>query len=157
MKRLSIYLAVIVIWTACSPSNSGRDPKLAEQALVEFFSYLHSRQYDRAEALYGGEYQILSDYNPQIDPNNHVALLQAGCQINGFQCLPIRSVELKEQSGDKVVFSVEFNHPDGSLFVLGPCCGADETEMPPVSQFEYHVQKTPGGKFLVLDLPVYVP
>jgi hypothetical protein len=46
---------------------------------------------------------------------------------------------------------------DGSLFVLGPCCGANETEMPPVSQFEYKVTRDASGQFVVMDLPPYVP
>jgi len=39
--------------------------------------------------------------------------------------------------GDSYVFQVKFNNPDGSLFILGPCCGASETGMPPVSQLKY--------------------
>jgi hypothetical protein len=71
--------------------------------------------------------------------------------------LPARTAIFKELRGDMYVFQVEFNNPDGSLFVLGPCCGASETEMPPVSQFEYGVARNADGKFLVMELPPYVP
>ena len=68
-----------------------------------------------------------------------------------------KSATLQEQVGDSYIFQVEFNNPDGSLFVLGPCCGADETEMPPVSQFEYTVSRKAEGKFVVMNTPPYVP
>jgi hypothetical protein len=63
----------------------------------------------------------------------------------------------KELRGDVYSFQVEFNHPDGSLFVLGPCCGANETGMPPVSQFEFTVTRNAQGKFVVLDMSLYAP
>jgi hypothetical protein len=66
-------------------------------------------------------------------------------------------VTLLHQEADTYVFDVEFNNPDGSLFVRGPCCGATETEMPPESQFEYTVTKNAEGKFVVLNTPPYVP
>jgi hypothetical protein len=56
-----------------------------------------------------------------------------------------------------VTVDVEFSLPDGTLFVLGPCCGATETEMPPVSSFAFRVQRQPDGAYAVLDLPPYVP
>ena len=64
---------------------------------------------------------------------------------------------LKHDDGSIFTFTVTFRNRDGSTFVLGPCCGADATEMPPVSEFEYHVELTNSGDFRVLDLPVYVP
>jgi len=44
----------------------------------------------------------------------------------------------------------------GQLLVVGPCCGADATQIPPVSQFEFTVQRH-KGVFLVLDPPVLMP
>ena len=84
-------------------------------------------------------------------------LLANACEINGHKCLLARIAIFKELRGDKYVFQVEFSNPDGSLFVLGPCCGANETEMPPVSQFEYTVTKIAEGEFVVMNLPPYVP
>ncbi|MEX2029351.1 MAG: hypothetical protein WD906_00040 [Anaerolineales bacterium] len=51
---------------------------------------------------------------------------------------------------------VEFVTDDGELFVLGPCCGATEAEMPPVWRFPYTVRVV-GGEYLVMEMPVYVP
>ena len=77
--------------------------------------------------------------------------------MSGLQCLTVRTATFKNLQGDTYVFQVEFNNPDGSLFILSPCCGADETEMPPVSQFEYKVTRNASGQFMVMDLPPYVP
>ena len=52
-------------------------------------------------------------------------------------------------------FTVEFINDDGTLFVQGPCCGT-EAEEPPQSQFTFTVKKA-DNRFLVEDLPVYVP
>jgi len=51
---------------------------------------------------------------------------------------------------------VEFVWLDGTLFKLGPCCGATEAEMPPVWQFPYTVKKI-DGQFKVMEGPVYIP
>lgn len=62
-----------------------------------------------------------------------------------------------EKTGEEYLFVVELSNPDGTLFVLGPCYGGNETDVPLVSQFEYRVRKLANEKFVVLDLPVYVP
>lgn len=129
----------------------------AQEALIEFFSLLNAGKYAEAELLYGGSYEGLQDNNPSVDPSDHVQLLKNACEINGNMCFIVRTATFQELRGDIHIFQVEFSNPDGSLFVLGPCCGADETEMPPVSLFEYRVARNADGKFLVMDLPPYVP
>lgn len=155
MKKLIISLTVLILMAGCGAP--GGDEAAARQALTEFFKHLNNTEYEQAVALYGGDYQVMSEWNPDLDPENHAALWENGCTLNGLQCLEIRSATLKEQTGDTLVFTVEFNGPNGTLFTLGPCCGADETQQPSVSEFEYRLQKTADGKFLVLDQPVYVP
>ena len=148
-------LLITLVLGACVPAAD--DTGQAKQALVEFFDALNQSAYDKADQLYGGDYQVMMNNNPSVDPANHHTLWEHACAFNGFQCLPVRTASLVEMDGDEYVFIVEFSNLDGSLFILGPCCGATEAGMPPVSQFEYRVQKTEGGKFVVLDLPVYVP
>jgi len=154
MKTRTIFTFILVLLVGCSSTSNDQEP--ARQVLVDFFNQLNSAQYGQAATLFNGAYEVLRDYNPEVDPADHAQLWQNGCQINGLQCLHVRTAEFKEQNGDILVFTVEFSNPDGSLFVRGPCCGADETEQPPQSQFEFRVQKS-GSDFLVLDLPVYVP
>lgn len=129
----------------------------AQETLIDFFSLLNARRYEDAVALYGGSYEVLQGWNPDLDPSEHAALWARACEQNGLQCLQTRTVTFMGLEGDTYIFQVEFDNPDGSLFVLGPCCGANETEMPPVSQFEYRVTRNAEGKFVVMDLPPYVP
>ena len=129
----------------------------AADALATFFSLLNEKNYAAAVPLYDGEYESLQVFNPEIDPNDPVTLWTWACENKLLQCLDVRSAGLIHEEGDTYVFQVEFSNPDGSLFVLGPCCGANETEMPPVSQFEYTVMKNAEGKFVVMNLPPYVP
>ena len=129
----------------------------AHDALIDFLTLLHTKNYEEAAPLYSGEYEALQVFNPQIDPEDHVALWTWACDNQLLQCLEVRSATFQELRGDTYVFQVEFNNPDGSLFVRGPCCGANETEMPPVSIFEYTVSRNADMKFVVMNTPPYVP
>jgi len=129
----------------------------AHDVLIDFLTLLHNKNYAEAAPLYGGGYEALQVFNPEIDPTDHVALWSWVCENKLLQCLEVRSTEFLYQEGDTYVFQVEFTNPDGSLFVLGPCCGANETEMPPVSQFEFTVTRNTDGKFVAMNTPPYVP
>ena len=129
----------------------------AYDVLVNFLTLLHTKNYASAIPLYGGEYEQLQIFNPEIDPDDHAALWTWVCDHQLLQCLEVRSTTFKELIGDTYIFQVEFSNSDGSLFVRGPCCGATETEMPSVLQFEFRVSRSAQGKFLVIDTPPYVP
>ena len=97
-------------------------------------------------------------FNHEIDPNDRAALWKWAGDNQLPQCLEVRKkATFQELRGDTYIFQVEFNNPDGSLFVRGPCCGATETGMPSVSEFEFRVGRDVEGQFLVLDTPPYVP
>ena len=129
-----------------------------ERAMVDFFTYLNQGDYAQASELYGGSYDILQDYNPDLNLDDKTALLKAGCEQNGLMCLAVEEV-LSVQTNDQTnfLFEVQFTNRDGSLFILGPCCGADEETMPPVSTFLVGVRCQEGGPCLVMDLPPSVP
>jgi len=155
MNKMLFITLLLALLAACAPVAQVSEP--ARQVLEDFFAALNHADYAQADALYGGTYEVLTGWNPDIDPGDHSTLWERGCTQNGLQCLILRSATLKEQGEEGLIFTVEFNNPDGSLFVRGPCCGATETEMPPVSQFEFRVVKSAEGEYLVMDLPVYVP
>lgn len=167
ISRFSILLLILLLISSCAPqpkSTSQLTPTLlpssaseAHEILINFFSLLNAGKYEEADALYSGNYEQLQVFNPDVDANDHATLWERACKMSGLQCLQVRTATFKSLQGDTYVFQVEFNNPDGSLFVLGPCCGANETEMPPVSQFEYRVSRTAPGKFSIMDLPPYVP
>ena len=158
MIILSISSCVPALATSPPAPSEDTHEQDARQALVEFFRLLHDGRYQQAAGLYAGSYQWLIDSNPDISPSDTAALLERGCRQNGLMCLEVRSsavVLMTYPTG--YLFRVEFNLDDGTLFVLGPCCGADETEMPPVSTFQYQVLQGEKGSWGVADLPPYVP
>jgi len=129
----------------------------AHEVLVNFLTSLNTKNYADAVPLYGGEYDQLHVFNPELDPSDHIALWTWACGNQLLQCLEVRSATFKELRGDSYVFQVEFNNPDGSLFVLGPCCGANLTDMPPVSQFDYTISRNAEHRFVVMNTPPYMP
>jgi len=129
---------------------------LSEETLVAFFDRLHTGQYAEAAELYGGSYETLVEWNPALDPEDHAALLENGCSVNGLQCLYPMSVTLQISSSETYQFLVEFQEADGSLFTVGPCCGADEST-PAQTQFAYTVVADGVDSFLVQELPPYLP
>jgi hypothetical protein len=161
MKKCLLFISILL--ASCAPQATPASTSLpstaseAHEALIQFFDLLNTKQYAEADLLYGGEYEQLQVFNPSPDPADHAALWSWSCEFAGLQCLKVRTATFKVLQCDTYIFQVEFSNPDGSLFVLGPCCGADETEMPPVSQFEYRVSRGSDGQFRVIDLPPYVP
>jgi hypothetical protein len=167
LRKLFTSLLAIIFLAACAAQPAATPqatqttlPSTMAEAhgvLVDFLTLLHTKNYAEAAPLYGGEYESLQVFNPEIDPNDRIALWTWVCENRLLQCLEVRSATFMELVGDSYIFQVEFNNSDGSLFVLGPCCGANETEMPPVSQFEFTVSRSADGKFVVMNTPPYVP
>jgi len=126
--------------------------------LKAYFTALTTSNYKETAKLYGGSYDLLAEMNPDLRSDDLNGLWQAYCNRNGGVCnLSIRQVVHKNQiSPDTFRFTVELQDPDGSPFQRGPCCGGDPTSNPPESQFEFTV-KQQGERYLVMDLPVYVP
>jgi hypothetical protein len=133
------------------------DLESAREALTTYFSLLHAGRYSEAIGYYGGSYETLRVWNPDVHGDDYVTLFERGCTTNGLMCLQVGKIVDQEQvSPTDFRFVVEFVNDDGSLFVLGPCCGETEEDMPPQSQFTVAVKKVDHG-FLVQDLPVYMP
>lgn len=160
MKPGLAFFLIIFFLVGCSiPGRPGTGVELegARQALINFFALLHDQQYDKAIDYYGGDYVELRGVNPDIVPYYRDVLLRQACTVNGFLCMDVKSIIDEEQIDSETFrFTVEFQNNDGSLFILGPCCGATEEIMPSRSEFEYTV-KFIEGRFQVMELPVYVP
>jgi hypothetical protein len=142
-------------------TTSDREPTLvanAEETLKAFHSLLNEGDYEGANALYGGSYEMLQGWNPDTDPEDFAGLFQMACEFNGLMCLKVLDI-ISIQTSDEhdFFFEVEFANPDGSTFVRGPCCGATEEEMPPESSFMAEVLCQDDGVCLVMTLPPYVP
>ncbi len=155
LLALVILLLTAGLTSACGVSAGDSDK--AQQALVTFFEQLNRGDYEEAVKWYGGSYETLISFNPDQDPDDLTGLWENGCQINGLQCLPVRIVTFNERTfKGEYIFTVEFETPDGALFVLEACCGENPTT-PPQFQFEYRVVEGGDGQFRVLDMPVYMP
>lgn len=161
----SLALALASVLMGCAPRQGESpsaemvsDEQMALDVLVTFLESLHDGKYDQAVPLYGGTYETMIAYNPDTAPGDYAALLRNACTVNGIQCLRVKSAELdRKVSEEEFIFRVEFLNADGMLFVLGPCCGADETDSPPHSVFYLTVVKVEPNKFAVMDMPPYVP
>jgi hypothetical protein len=146
MVGLLMALLVVSLCVACSPS----EPKQAEAALKDFFAHLHDGDFAEAAALYGGEYDVLRDWNPDVEPSDHAALWERGCLVNGLQCLNIKTVGAYEAASPGVFeFYVQFEDPSGGVFHLNPQTGTEST-------FKFIVQETAAG-YRVMEMPLYVP
>jgi hypothetical protein len=164
MKRAILLFGLLILVTGCTsnvaspvPTSLPSTANEAQEVLIKFFGLLNSKQYADADLFYGGDYEQLKIFSSDTNPTDHAKLWADACQLAGLQCLNVRSATFKNLQGDTYVFQVEFNNSTGELFVLGPCCGANEIEMPPVSKFAYSVTRNASGKFLVMELPPYVP
>jgi hypothetical protein len=130
----------------------------AEAALIDFYHQLNQGEYEKAVELYGGSYEELEYFNPEMDPDDKAGLLAAACEINGFFCLVVSSVTAIDSGLQQpLLFEVSYANLDGSRFVLGPCCGATEEEMPPVDVFTVRVNCEKQDECQVLDLPPWAP
>ena len=134
---------VVLLLGSCA-TNPGKQEQ-ARQALQVFFERLAGGEFEAAVALYSGSYETLVSFNPDIDPYDYAALWQSGCQVNGLQCLTVRTARFKEVSNTgEYIFTIEFNAHDGSRFVRDACCGENPTT-PPQSRFEYRVVEGGDG------------
>lgn len=147
--------------TAVEETSTSQPPTLganAEETLKKFYGLLNEGDYEDAISLYGGSYEILQGWNPDMDPGDFAGLFQMACEFNGLMCLKVRDIVSITTTDERdFLFEVEFANPDGSLFVRGPCCGATEEEMPSESVFLVEVDCADDGTCLVLTLPPYVP
>jgi hypothetical protein len=154
-----IFLISLVLLSSCSNplTNNQGDLATAQSTLESFFTLLAHGAYEQAASLYGGDYEGLRSMNAAIPADNYASLWEVGCASKGFQCLEIKDV-LKASIDQQGVFHfiVEFKSSNGDPLVIGPCCGADATQMPPRSQFEFSVRRI-KGVFLVQEPPVFVP
>lgn len=140
-----------------TPPPGASDLTIARWTLLSFFTFLRDGRYGEAAALYGGSYEDHPVVRDDLPPTSEDKALVWESECALLQCLLIsRVVEETQVSPDEYLFVIEFMNEDGSLFVLGPCCGATEAEMPKVWQWLYSVKRV-GGQFKVMGVPVYVP
>jgi len=139
-------------------SDPPQDIDQASHALQSYFNALQAGLYQEAAQWFGGSYEPLQAMNPDIAPENTVALFERACTLNGYHCLEMDSLLLTHvtQAGN-YHFEVSFTDSEGNLFVVNPCCGADLETLPPAWLFQFSVQVDANGRYKVQELPVYTP
>jgi hypothetical protein len=150
-----LLLSAFFALAACMRAPAA-DVDHARETLLDYFEALHAGEHQRVVELYGGSYEVLHEWNPTVDPADHELLFWYACNVNGVVCLQIKEIVWEHQDGDDVTLTVEFQHNNGELFVLGPCCEANDEDNPAQSQFDFTMRKV-DGRYRVLDLPVYTP
>jgi len=130
------------------------EARRSREALEAFLAAVHDGDFRTAAVLYGGSYESMADWNPQVDPSDAPGLFEAAC-THQLRCeLAVRRVLAGSIQPDEHTFYLEFQTDDGQLWSLGPCCG--DTEAPTLSQFPFVVSRTAGG-WRVLTPPIYTP
>ena len=137
-----------------APTTAPADP--AADALRAFFAALHEGRFEEAVTLYGGEYGVLHDMNPDVSPTDYAVLFERYCTQDGGVCLPLGAIVARDVVGDgAVLFRVQFTNDDGSVFAQGPCCGEPDTGAR-TTDFAFTVLEI-DGPLRVMALPPYVP
>lgn len=152
MKKL-ILIFVLFLLAACSSTEQGMEA--AEAAMRTFFSALTDGQYIEAVKLYGGDYEILTGWNPDLPPTDYTSLWQRGCEQNGLVCMELLEVIDAVETEGGFDFTVTFKTKDGELFQFTGCCG--ETFPEPITEYVIGIQRDESGNYQVLSMPPYVP
>jgi hypothetical protein len=135
-------------------AQPGAALEAARSTLLAYFDALSGGDYATAVKAFGGSYETLTGWNPDVNGADLVTLWRRGCTQNGLQCLPVRAiVATRRLPDDSYKFTVEFTYTDGALFKQGPCCGDTG---PSISTFDYTVTRS-GNSWKVMELPPYVP
>ncbi len=126
----------------------------AREVLIQFYKLLNLGEYLKAQELYGGSYQILRDWYPDVGADDFTELWHRGCW--GFQCLQIREVVSQVKlDGYGYRFVVKFSTDKGELYVVAPCCDAP-AEAPRESLFTQEVHNI-ESRWQVVGYPPYEP
>ncbi len=164
-SAIILPVAIILIFSGCgkTPINQStsksNDLNIAQNTLLAFFDSLKNEEFDKAVELFEpvglDSWEWLENFSPAEERNNKALVLKNYCRATGT-CLEANILKVEQNNENEFILSVEFLHDDGEVFVLGPCCGATEEEMPPVSKFDFRIHKN-GDLFKVSTPPVYVP
>ena len=159
---LSTFVLEAVTASAClrapAPASAlgivSGDVEGARRSLAEFLGDLNRGRFDLAATAYSGPLDSLRRLSPSVPPNSIPSLLQAACQSESLQCLPLRSETLRAAPyPTEWIFAVEFTSPGGGVFRTRSIWGPLGPRWPFQSQFRFRVVRANGGRYAVLDLP----
>lgn len=143
MKYCFSLIALLLIMTGCTEKTEVY-PDDPEAILRSYFESLYDENYDRVVTYYGGTYELLQGYHPQMNGNHHAELFRAYIEITGGQLVKIDSIiNVKEiLANEEYQYELTFIDKEGNSFREGMV-------------YTYGVKKV-DGKFKVMDLPPYL-
>jgi len=144
MKKRFVLSSLLMLLFFCSAvqASANDDLKLAEDAMIKFFSYLSAGNYEQASLLF-------QPYKPKTD----IPLeLKKNCSelFSHSICLPIlKVVSGKATSGNAFLFTVQFKNSEGEKYR-----GFDpEKGEHLITDFQIRVMRI-GSEYKVMNLPV---
>jgi hypothetical protein len=124
--------------------------EVAQTTVIKYFAELHDGNYEQAVKHFDGSFLVLQALNPNDPTEDHVALLEDACEINGFLCLDVLEVSSVEKMDDHTYqVEVVFQNEDGSAYTV------DSTNAVDANPFLFTVIER-DGEFFVQDLPLAV-
>lgn len=97
---------------ACTnhPSNAELSPDNPEDALKMYFNEaLINKNFKMMVDLYGGDYNMLYIYNPDIEPNDRTSLMERYCTTNGGNIVRLNEIlDTKKIDENEYKFTVSF-------------------------------------------------
>ncbi len=140
--RLLIVAFVCIGIVGCSASNEKNNEVLPEQVLQSYFDSIANNDFKAVVSLYGGDYDLLQSYNPDISPTDYESLFRNFINHNGGQIVKIEQIHDKKNiSDDEFQFDVTFTQ-EGEKFRNG-------------LHYTYTVKKI-NGQWKVMELPPYL-
>jgi len=169
MRALGCCAGLLLALSACRqgerPSRVALDaamPSLADsadarQAVEQYLRALSTRDYQRAAALFAGEWRhtLKSIYNAAPDTLTLAGFLQDNCDRGYYICLlrPAKVTIARFRQPDTLELTVSYLDSLGNPYSWGPCCG--DTGRPSTEDRFVTVARDSG--YAVLNLPLYLP
>lgn len=143
MKIYFILISLLFILTGCTEKTE-EYPDDPETLMKAYFNSLYDENYDKVATYYGGTYEELQGYHPQMDNNDHAALFKAYIEITGGQLVKIESIiNINEiRTNEEYSFELTFIDKKGNSFREGMV-------------YTYSVKKV-DGRYKVMELPPYL-
>lgn len=158
MKKIVLMTIMCMGLTAgCAKQQPVNETIVAQDTLISFFNNLNEGKFTEALDYFTTDektWEELDIYNPDKE-TDHADIIENYCQAT-LTCLPASIVRSTKVNDNEYNYQIQFRKEDGNIFVLGPCCGATEEEMPPKDTFDFTVKKI-DGTFKVITPPLYIP
>ena len=125
--------------------------------LVNFLTLLHNGKYAEAAPLYGGDYEALQVFNPEIDPADKAALWTWACDNQLLQCLEVRSATFKNLSGISAHLPGRIQQPGRQPVCAGSMLRRNGNRNAARLTIRIYGKWDAKHRYVVMNPPPYVP